>query len=427
MADFKAFEALRYEPDVAGDPSGLISPPYDVVSPSQAAALYSRSPFNIARVDNGEQRPADNEGENRYSRAAALVNDWRRQGALVRDAAPRMYVYDQEFESHGRRRRRRAIFGRLRLEEWEKGIVLPHEHTGTEAKQDRLNLLRATRVHLSPILALYENGAPALGESALEPPVLDAVLPGERHTLRPLSSSGAAKVSAFLSDKRLYVADGHHRYETGLNYRNEVRGRAAHWTGEEPENFVLSALVDAGDPDLVVLPTHRLLRLAPGSDAIAGLERHFEVEDRGEAADSAAVERLTEALAAAGRSGPAFAAAGLLPGRLHLLRPRSLPAIDGLVPRDHAEPWRRLDVSVLEYVVYPDIGFEPSPAAIDYTEEAAEAVKAVLTGRFDLALLLNPTPVDQVIACSNAGERMPRKSTFFYPKLATGVVMYPLD
>src|SRR5689334_19975043 len=146
MADFQAFEALRYEPRVAGDGARLISPPYDVVTPAQAAELYSRSPFNIARVDNGDVKPGDDEGENRYSRAAILLREWLRQSALVRDAAASMFVYDQEFELHGRRRRR-VVFGRLRLEEWEKGIVLPHEHTGAEAKQDRLNLLRATRVH----------------------------------------------------------------------------------------------------------------------------------------------------------------------------------------------------------------------------------------------------------------------------------------
>src|ERR1700730_11102621 len=181
MADFQVFEALRYEPGVAGDSARLIAPPYDVVSPALAAELYGRSPFNIARVDNGEQQPADNENENRYSRAAAQLKDWRRQGALVRDTAPRMYVYDQEFELHGRRRRRRAIFGRLRLEEWDKGIVLPHENTGAEAKQDRLNLLRATRVHLSPVLALYESEGSLIAEGDMGEPVLNAILPGERH------------------------------------------------------------------------------------------------------------------------------------------------------------------------------------------------------------------------------------------------------
>src|SRR5437867_7904017 len=170
MADFQAFEALRYEPRVAGDPARLISPPYDVVSPAQAAELYGRSPFNIARVDNGDLKPGDDEGENRYSRAAAFLRHWLGQGALVRDVAARMYLYDQEFELHGRRRRRRAVFGRLRLEEWEKGIVLPHEHTGIEAKQDRLNLLRTTRVHLSPILAMYEGGSAPVSENDLEAP-----------------------------------------------------------------------------------------------------------------------------------------------------------------------------------------------------------------------------------------------------------------
>src|SRR4051794_10701193 len=269
MADFQPFHALRYNPAVAGDPAALVAPPYDVVSPAQLADLHGRSEFNISRIDNGEQRPGDGASDNRYTRAGAEVGDWIARGALLRDPQARLYVYDQEFELHGRRLRRRAIFGRLRAEEWEKGIVLPHEYTGAEAKQDRLNLLRATRVHLSPIMAMYESPpSPLYAESDLGAPVLDAVLPGERHTLRPLSDAAAARVATYLGDRRLYIADGHHRYETGINYRNEVRDRAASWSGEEPENFVLAAIIDVAEPGLVVLPTHRLLRTPAAPDAI---------------------------------------------------------------------------------------------------------------------------------------------------------------
>jgi uncharacterized protein (DUF1015 family) len=427
MADFQPFHALRYNPVVAGDPSLLVAPPYDVVSPAQLAALHARSEFNISRIDNGEQRPADGDADNRYSRAAADVHNWILKGALVREADARLYVYDQEFELHGERRRRRAIFGRLRAEEWEKGIVLPHEYTGAEAKQDRLNLLRATRVHLSPIMAMYETPPSALfAEADIGAPVLDAVLDGERHTLRPLNGAAAERITGFLADKRLYIADGHHRYETGVNYRNEVRDRAQTWTGDEPENFVLAALLDVAEPDLVVLPTHRLLRTPASEFALDNLARLFAIEDSG-ASETKAVEALVAALAEAGGSGPAFGVIGLTPGRLHLLRPLPGGRVAEAAPAGHAAVWRALDVNALEHAIYPAIGYQLDAATIDYTEDAAQAAKAVLSGDFKLALLLNATPIAQIVACSNAGERMPRKSTFFYPKLGTGIVMYPLD
>lgn len=431
MADFCGFRALRFDPAVAGDAAGLISPPYDVVFGDEAAALYARSPFNISRVDFGERRAGDTDADNSYTRARADISAWRAKGVLVEDETARMYVYDQEFTLQGEQRRRRAIFGRLRLEEWEKGIVLPHEYTGAEAKTDRLNLLRATRVHLSPIMALYAGtgaGArPVLSDGDLGETVFDAVLEGERHRLRPLSGAAAARVTSFLAARRLYIADGHHRYETALTYRNEIREPAPHWSGDEPENFLLAALIGIGDPNLVVLPTHRLISAERAGDLTGRLQAHFEVEDFGDAGDRTALGRLEPALAVAGESGTAFGAIGLDPGRLHLLRARDPAAIDALLPQEHAPAWRRLDVNVLEQVAYRDIGFTPGADTVSFSEDAAEAMRAVVSGEWTLAFLLNATPVSQVVACSDAGERMPRKSTYFYPKLATGVVMYPLD
>jgi len=418
VADFRPFRALRYDTAVAGDGASLIAPPYDVVSDDDKAELYGRSAYNVSHIDFGE-------GDDRYARAGRDLRVWQKRGVLRRDDAPRLYAYDQEFELEGKTLLRRAVFGRLRLEEWEKGVVLPHELTGAAAKADRLLLLRETRVHLSPVFALYRpEGVPAVEDASLGPPLLDAVLPGERHTLRPVDPDAAVVLCSTLAAARLYVADGHHRYETGLSYRDERRAASASWTGEEAENFILAALVSVADPGLVVLPTHRLVRLRqrPG---LRRLLAAFALEDAGVASD-ANLKRLMRQLAEAGARGPAFGAIGLEPGRLHLLTPRDAALLVSRL-RDTPPALARLDVTILERAVLPALGLEESPETIGYTESHRHAAEAVAAGRCDVAFLLNPTPVEQVLAVAAAGERMPRKSTFFYPKLATGMVMLPLD
>jgi len=427
VAELRPFRALRYQPAVAGDAANLVAPPYDVVAGSARLELYDRSPYNISRVDYGEDRPDLAPGTDHYAIARGDIERWIADGAMKLDDSPRLYVYDQEFELDGRTLRRRAVFGALRLEEWEKGIVLPHEVTGETAKQDRLNLLKVTRVQLSPIMALYEaDGAPELNEAALEAPVLETVLSAERHTLRPVSSQAAAAFCEAILHRCLVIADGHHRYETGLNYRNLRRDEATGLSDDDPANFIIAALVSSRDPGLVVLPTHRLVKLPqPPRIQLRNL-RHWRLDDRG-VANEANLEALMKRLVEAGREGPAFGAIGLEPGRLHLLTPRDMTAILNRTPAEHSREWRRLDVTVLTHAVLPVVGYDEAPENIEYTESHRHAAEAVAAGEWDVAFLVNPTSVDQVISVAATGDRMPRKSTFFFPKLATGVVMYPVD
>ena len=427
MADLQPFRALRYNPTVAGDAANLVAPPYDVVAGQARLDLYARSPYNIARVDYGEDRPDIDKGLDHYALAARELQTWLAGGVLVHDAEPRLYVYDQEFELGGETRRRRAVFGALRLEEWEKGIVLPHEVTGAGAKLDRQRLLEATATHLSPIMGLYKpDGMHGMLDEGAEAPVLDAVLPDARHTLRPLSREAASRFTAALAERKVYVADGHHRYETSLTYRDERRAAAGSWTGDEPFNFVLAGLIAADDPGFVVLPTHRLLRLPDRADDLTGdLGGLFDVTPMGEASPEN-VEALEAKMADLGRNGPVFGSIGLQRGQLHLLTPKNLEAAIARTPADHTDAWRALDVTVLAYAVLPALGYDGAPEHIDYSEHGLHALKAVESGGFDAALLLNATTIEQVIAVSETGDRMPRKSTFFYPKLATGVVMLPM-
>ncbi len=427
MAELRPFRALRYSPDVAGDAANLVAPPYDVVAGRARQDLYERSPYNISRVDYGEDRVDIAAGTDHYALARSDIEHWIADGALKLDDSPHLYVYDQEFQLAGTTVRRRAVFGALRLEEWEKGIVLPHEVTGEGAKQDRFNLLKATAVHLSPVMALYEpDGASELEETALEAPVLDAVLPAERHTLRPLSSQAADAFCDAILHRRLVIADGHHRYETGLNYRNLRRGEAMDWSDDHPANFIIAALVSSRDPGLVVLPTHRLVKLPQPLRIQLRNLRHWRLDDLG-VANEANLDALMRRLQAVGSEAPTFGAIGLEPGRLHLLTPRDMTAIINRTPAEHSREWRRLDVTVLAHAILPAVGYDEAPKNIDYTEDHRHAAEAVAAGEWDVAFLVNPTPVDQVISVAASGDRMSRKSTFFFPKLATGVVMYPVE
>lgn len=429
MVDFRPFNALRYDTSVAGEAASLVAPPYDVVSPAQIADLHGRNRYNIAHVDYGDTRPGDTATENRYKRSKVELDRWRSEGALKVDPVARLYVYDQEFEVHGETHRRRAIFGRLRIADWDERSILPHEHTRAREKEDRYHLLEATRVNLSPIMAMYDSTAvaDALKAANVGEPVLDAKLPNERHTLRPLSDEAASRIHDALTDERLYIADGHHRYEVALGYRNERKAAVAGWTGDEPENFVLAALVDANDPGLVILPIHRLLKLDRASlKPLSALDGPFEVHEW-TGNDDQAVSSLAQAVAAAGTRGSAFGLIGFETGKLHLVTVKDAAAVAFLMPADVPDEWSALDVAVLHHAVFPTLGFVDSPETVAFTEDHLEAAKEVREGVHDAAVLLNPTRADQVIAVADGGERMPQKSTFFFPKLGTGIVMLPLD
>jgi uncharacterized protein (DUF1015 family) len=325
----------------------------------------------------------------------------------------------------------------VRIEEWNRRIVRPHEHTLPAPKQDRLELLRHVRADISPIFALYSDAggriASTLDGALAEPPLARADQNGQRHTLYALTDPPTIDlVSDELRAATLYIADGHHRYETALAYRGERRAQLPRWSGEEGENFVLTALVAAQDPGLLLLPTHRLVRLpSRPTDLVDRLSRHFRVEDVTSDDREGALRDLLERLAGV-QPKVAIGAAGLEEGHLHLLTLENSQVAQALMPSDHSPAWRSLDVSVLHYVILgATLGIVPGgpqhEGTLTYTEDAAEALRQVGLGAYALAFLLNPTPVEQVLAVADGGERMPQKSTFFHPKMPTGLVVYPLD
>ncbi len=432
MTDFLPFRGLRYQPNVVGDIGSALAPPFDVIDAEGQAALHERNPYNIIRLELGEQRDSDTEQDNRYTRAAATLKEWRKSGAMAIDEQPAFYIYTHEFEHEGKRRRRTQLLGRLRIEPWEAGVMLPHEETMSGPKKDRLQLLRALRTNLSAILALYHDPQHTVTDLLSQGEQLaDVEADGQRHTLHAITDPATTEaISTALRERPLYMLDGHHRYETTLNYRNERREAASAWTGDEPENFAMVAITAVEDPGLVLLATHRLVRpptVPP--DIMERLQRYFHIEDTTpKSFDGTAVLRLGARLTASGASGVAFGVIGLEEGQLHLLTLKDADAVHALMP-DSSDVWQGMDVNVLEYAVLREsLGVSSgSTDVISYTEDAQHAHREVESGRWPLAFLLNPTPVEEMLAVADNGEKTPPKATYFYPKLATGLVINPFD
>ncbi len=432
MADARPFRGLRFNTALA-DPAFAIAPPYDVISPDEQQALYRRSAYNIVRVEYGEQHDRDTPADNRYTRAARDVAEWRRAGVLTRDV-PSVYAYRQEFTWQGRAHVRRHYVAAVRLEPWDAGIIKPHERTLSGPKADRLDLLRSTRTQVSPVYCLYRSKAAVVLPELEGEPLYDFAADGQRHVLTAISEPrNVATLAAHLAECEVYIADGHHRYETALAYRDERRAQAPSWTGEEPENFVLMALTAADDPGLLVLPTHRLLALdPPPPDAVDRIAPNFRIDELGPSADAAALDSALGRLAAATGDETAFVAVGFGAGRLALLTLAKRAAVEALMPDGQPDAWKHLDVSVLQYgILRQAYGIDDAAmaagGAVSYTQDPGIACDAVAKGRAGVAFLLNATRVEQVLAVADAGGRMPQKSTYFYPKLPTGLVMNALD
>ena len=435
MAEIRPFRGLHY---AQTDLSALVCPPFDVISPEEQRRLYERSPFNAVRLEYGETSPDDTPSQNRYTRAAATLREWLQHGVLVRDDALAVYVGDQQFSHEGRPFARRSLFARVRLHDWNEGPVRPHERTLNRPIEDRIRLLQACRLNISPILSLYRDDDARVRdsvESACHAAHLltRADVNGEKHTLRRLSDDTALEpLARLLREKTFYVIDGHHRYETALAYLKERRSQAQTWAGDEPENFVLMALIAREDPGVVVLPTHRLLCNVALPDHFIGLlEGDFAVEDVSAAVSSGGWRKMESSLSQAAERGVAFGLA-TSDGRRLILRVRDTEIVARHMPSDSPASWSSLDAAVLEAIVLRDIlridqQSAATEASLTFTHDGEEALRLVESGDCMVAFLLSPAPVEQVLSMADAGERMPQKSTYFYPKMPAGLVMNPLD
>ena len=391
MAEFVPFRGLRYDTSISGPLSGQICPPYDVIDEKERERLYARSPYNFVRVEFPTDGPDD-----RYARAAEDLHGWVRQEVLRRDGHDSFYLHEHEFEVAGRRLMRRGIIGALRLYPQSEGIVLPHELTFPKAKADRLELLRTTRANTSPVFGMFDDRR-GLMRSLGEDPLGDAdetMLGAERHRLWRIDDPAmVARIASALRDRRVYIADGHHRYETGLNYLAELRGIGP----KAPQRYTLAFLCALDDPGLRIFATHRIVRGAE-DELETAIARSFEASeiDRG----------------ALGDIQPGIVVAR--GGSFRSLTPRSTADLSAL-----PSAWRTLPVALAEELLVKPA--QQAGAEIGYEHDTERAIAA---GTAILLRAVDPTTLHRI---ADAGEKLPQKTTYFFPKVPAGLVVRTLD
>ena len=432
------FRGIRYNQRTVGDLARVLCPPYDVITPEQQKLYYEKSNYNAIRLEFPELT-----GDS-YQRAAITFQQWMKHGVLHLDSVSSFYLHAHRFEYSGAEKVRRGLIAHVKLGPWGSGIY-PHEETFPKAKGDRLQLMRACRANFSPLLSLYHDSereiASILSHVAQEKPLMslrakrsNLLACNEAHTLWAISDPEIKReLSQFLSSQPLYIADGHHRYETALTYQQEraeeqsdsfgssviASGAKQSLNGKGAFNYVMMELVDFSDPGLVVLPLHRLVRGIVLS-ILGGLEdqlRNFFVLE-------------SVPLKAGDCQLPTDSCLGILglqPGSLVVLKRRQDISLEAVMPGNRSQAYRQFNVSILNDIILDKVLSRAKDLDVAYTVDLKEAYQQIKERRYQLAFLLNPPQPEMVKAVADAQDRMPSKSTYFYPKLPAGLIINPLD
>jgi len=422
---------ICYNQGIVGDLARVLCPPYDVITPEQQKLYYEESSYNAIRLE----FPAESLEltDDRYQGAAITFQQWLKHGVLQLDSVSSFYLHDHRFEYSGEKRIRRGLIARVKLGPWGSGIY-PHEETFSKAKSDRLQLMRACRANFSPLLSLYQDSerkiASILSEASRAKPMIETSvlsLPtgggqdkgGEAHTLWAITDAEIKReISQFLSSRPFYIADGHHRYETALAYQQE-RAKEQSVTGKEAFNYVIMELVDFSDPGLVVLPLHRLVRgIVPSILVGLGdqLRNFFVLESIPSKAGDCQL--------------PADSCLGILglqAGSLVVLKKRQDISLEAMMPGNRSQTYRQFNVSILNHIILDKFLSGAEGLDVAHTVDLKETYQQIKEGKYQLAFLLNPPRPEMVKAVADAQDRMPSKSTYFYPKLPAGLIINPLD
>jgi len=435
MAEIQAFRGWRYDLAQVGSLSDVTAPPYDVINTAAQQELYERHPCNVVRLILNRQEPGDESSDDRYARAADFLRRWQTEGILAREREDALYVYHQQFDWEGNTYVRKGFLGRLRLEEFGSGCVFPHEQTMSGPKADRLALTRACRTNLSPIFGLYpdtdETVQSPLEHALAEATPLEATdAMGVVHRLWPLTDRTALdRVRELMLEKDIFIADGHHRYETALNYRDGLRSEGRLDGESDAANFVLMMFVGMSDPGLAILPTHRLISGLPeltAADIRAALAECFDLESIGSGAEAA--RRAWELIEADGGQ-EVFGFGTAADGEWLFARVRDASRMESL-EADNSPGWRGLGVSLLHRLVLDHLIQNKYPEAdlsCRYVRRLDEVVQNQMDGGCQLAALVAPAGIEHVRQIASTCEKMPPKSTYFYPKLLSGLVLNPLE
>jgi len=437
MPEIQAFRGLRYNLAQVGSLSDCIAPPYDVVGAELQDHLYDLSPYNFLRLELNKTQPDDDDSNNAYTRAARIFRTWKNEGILQNEPDPAIYVYHQEFDYRGHTFVRKGFMACVRLKRFGEGNIYPHEETHAKAKDDRLKLTRATQANLSQIFGLYpdpENDIQAILESEISSvhglEATDHL--GVVHKMWPVTDINViAEVSGMISSKDMFIADGHHRYETACNYRDELAAKGD-LPPDHPANFVLTMLVGMNDPGLLVLPTHRLLHGVPAmttTELHEKLSPFFDCDVVAKGAEStgsvwAELERLDEQQVMA-----LYSKASNEWTRL-TCKPEAMERMQAIAP-NQSEEWQGLGVAILHALILDDLlGLKshPNPTYVHLVQEVIDGIDGKLEDNLDyqLAALVMPASIADIRDISMNQERMPAKSTYFFPKLVCGLVVHPL-
>ena len=421
MATLKAFGAMRFTPK-AGDLRQLVCPPYDIISEEERTRYLDVNPHNIIRLE------LPREGAAPYAAAGETLRAWLEDGMLACDEPESLYLYEEEFNAPGGREKVCGLVARVRVEEFEKGVVLPHEQTLSKAKTDRFQLMRATGCNFSSIYSLFfdaDRGVTTLIEGVCRENAEMEIRGEEDIAHRVWRITDKALIQKFIGlfgDKKLYIADGHHRYETALNYRNHLREQGVVTDESHPANYVMMTLVNMENPGLVVYPTHRIVRGLADFDpakVLAGCREYFDVVQ----SSAEGIDRTLAEYDSRGQKAMAL----YTPGSCRVLALREPKVMEKMLP-GASGALQMLDVSVLHTLVLEKLlGIDKENMAnqrnLVYTRDMSQCIADVDGGRANCAFFLNPTKVEEIAAVAAAGEKMPQKSTYFYPKLITGHLM----
>ncbi len=421
MAEIIPFKGILYNPEKV-DTSAVTAPPYDIVTPEFKDVLYSRSPYNIVRIDFGKDNAGDNDKENRYTRASRWLDEWLEKETMVEDTTPAFYCYEASYKINGKEKKLRGFLAAVKIEELGSGRIHPHEMTHSKPKTDRLNIIRFCKGNISPIFSLY-NSPERLSSSILEKVVKEKALieakngDGFIHRLWRISDKTLIEtIKKELSDKDIFIADGHHRYETALEFRNEMDKKGLIKTGTEPFNYVMMFLANMEDDSLTLLPTHRVVKTDRKIKIKELLNPYFDIRiiniDNTSDGENARQE-MFKAMQNKRHS------LGIFTENENAYYVLSFKGAD--IEMNSHKSLKKLDVTILHKLIFEKLlGIDN----FEYEMDPQLAVEKTKQGSYQTAFFLNPTKMEDVKEVALAGQRMPPKSTYFYPKLLTGMVIY---
>jgi uncharacterized protein (DUF1015 family) len=435
LAEIRPFTGLRYNQSLVKDISTVICPPYDVISSALHEDLHARNVYNFIRLEDDKTFPDDTPSNNKYTRTAATLSQWLGKKILITEKAPAIYLHEHYFTLNGKNGMRRGIIARVRLEEWEKMIIRPHEKIFSADKEDRQKLLTTLRVNTSPVLMMYQDPERKINDTLVKEtkkqPVIDTMIPeGDRHKVWAITDIATINMIAYAMNKQpFYVADGHHRYTSALIYSREQMAANPNLTPDDTVNFVMTTLVDFADPGLVILAPHRVVKGLTGNaltELYENLNAYFEITEI--PADNSDIwDKLDTGMSKPG--GIRLGFFGLGTDKFYALKLRDEAVLAEIMPQQ-SDIYRKLDVSVLDHVILNKIlGLSidgRTEPRVSFSHDRRESMKAVQRGEQQFVFFLKPVKPELIKTVSDAGEIMPRKSTYFYPKAPAGIVVNTL-